>query len=97
MTKRTPPTYPAGWHVADETTLNGHAVTPGTELSIRGERGRFRFLRHITVDGGADWLDVYGGPKGAEQLRSFYPERVKTVHRLKTTDKALLAARKASK
>jgi hypothetical protein len=97
MTKRTPPAYPIRWKVTEETTLNGHHVTPGTELSVRGERGRFRFLRRIDNGNGADWIDVYGGPKGSEQLRSFYPERVKTVHRLKTTDKALVAARKASK
>ena len=89
--------YPPGWTVSETPTVNGHALEPGAELSIRGERGRFRFIRSITNDRGVEWLDVWGGPKGAPQLRSFYPDRVKTVHRIKTTDRALIEARKASK
>lgn len=97
MPRRRRPTLPADWIETTEIQLNGRDVTPGTELSIRGERGRFRFLKHVSrPERGIEWIDVYGGPKGSEQLRAFRPERIKTVHRLNTTGKNLLAERKAA-
>lgn len=88
-------TLPPDWMEATEITINGRHIQPGTELSIRGERGRFRFVKHVTrPERGIEWIDVWGGPKGSPQLRSFRPERVRRVHRLKTDPKALLAARK---
>jgi hypothetical protein len=27
-----------------------------------------------------EWVDVWGGPKGAENCRSFRPDRIKRVH-----------------
>lgn len=98
MPRRRPAPRPADWVESDEVTINGRTVTPGTELSIRGERGRFRFLRHVARPGRAvEWIDVWGGPKGSEHLRSFRPDRVRTVHRIPTTPKALLEARKEAK
>lgn len=86
------------WTTAFEITINGHTVTPGTELSIKGERGRFRFIKHVSrPDRGTEWIDVWGGPKHSPQLRSFRPDRVRTVHRINTTGKNLLKERKAAK
>lgn len=63
----------------------GFLVTRGTELSITGERGRFRFYEHVVTDKDAEWLTVIGGPGRGDhqtrQFRFFRPERVKTVHR----------------
>lgn len=97
MPRRFKPSTPPDWHESDHATVNGRHLTPGTEVSIRGERGRFRFLKRVTRDSGAEWLDFWGGPKKCEQWRSFRADRVKRVHRINTTPKALLEARKAAK
>jgi len=60
----------------------GRTLTPGVELTIAGERGRFKFIKHVT-SGGKEWIDVLGGKAGHEMIRSFRPDRVATVHRLK--------------
>lgn len=65
---------------ADTWTCHGRHVAKGTELSVRGARGRFRFQRYVVTAKG-EWIDVYGGPDGREMFRSFAPERVTTVHR----------------
>jgi hypothetical protein len=60
---------------------NGRNLVKGTELSIRDERGRFQFIRHVynpRLD--VEWIDVVGGPNGSKQYRSFNPQRVKRVH-----------------
>jgi len=67
------------WRYIDEMQINGRNVSKGTELKIKGERGRFRFVLFI-VTPKAEWLDVWGGPKGSECLRSFRLSKVKTVH-----------------
>lgn len=84
------------WEIVDELQINGRNVTPGTELKITGERGRFRFIKHV-INGEKEWIDVWGGPKGAESIRSFRPDRVKRVHYKNTTDKAMAAEYKAKK
>jgi hypothetical protein len=73
------------WEYIREIQINGRNVTPGTELKIKGERGRFRFMQVIKTPT-TEWIDVYGGPKGAECIRSFYLDRVKTVHYKNKTD-----------
>lgn len=78
---------------AAPTTANSEAVVrvrgrdlhPGTEVSISGERGRFRFIRATTTSTDRIVLDFIGGQPGHECWRSFYLERVKTVHRLNRT------------
>lgn len=82
--------------VTAEATLNGRRVTKGTELSVRGARGRYRFVKLVTTDAGIIWLDVWGGPRHHETMRSFRPDRVKTVHRIAKTPTNLLAARRAA-
>lgn len=64
---------------------SGRRVEAGTELSIVGERGRFRFVEHVLTPAGAEWISVVGGPRGVRTWRAFRPERVKRVHRLKAT------------
>ncbi|AVJ50816.1 hypothetical protein SEA_GEMMA_72 [Mycobacterium phage Gemma] len=65
--------------------VNDRKLEPGTEVSIKGERGRFRFVKATTTSQGKTVLDFIGGPAGHEQWRSFYPERVETVHRIART------------
>jgi hypothetical protein len=76
------------WEVATELQINGRNVEKGTELKIKGERGRFRFVKHVVAPSG-EWIDVWGGPKGSESLRSFRLERVSRVHYKNKTDQAL--------
>lgn len=68
------------WTVTAHARVNGRVLVPGRELTIRGERGRFRFVKHVRNDAtGREWIDVYGGVKGHETLRSFRPERIRAV------------------
>jgi len=76
------------WEVTTELQINGRYVKKGTELKIKGERGRFRFIQHIKT-AKAEWIDVWGGPKNAPSWRSFVPEKIARVHYKNTTDKAL--------
>jgi len=76
------------WEVTQEIQINGRYVEPGTELKIKGERGRFRFIKHVLTST-AEWIDVWGGPKNAQQWRSFRTDKVQRVHYKNTTDKAL--------
>lgn len=97
MARKLKKNLPADWHEHDHAEANGRRITPGTEVSIRGERGRFRFLKRVTRDSGAEWLDFWGGPKGCEAWRSFSADQVRRVHRINTTDKALAAQYKEKK
>lgn len=65
--------------------VHGRELQPGTEVSITGERGRYRFLGAKTTSSDRVVLDFIGGRAGHECWRSFYPERVKTVHRINQT------------
>ena len=76
------------WDVSTEMQINGRYVEPGTELKIKGERGRFRFMKHVVAVSG-EWIDVWGGPKGAESMRSFRTSKVARVHYKNKTDQAL--------
>ena len=100
MSKRKKPSVPAGpnpsagWEVVTEMQINGRNVSKGTELKIANERGRFRFVKYVKTEKGIEWVDVYGGPKGAECMRSFRLERIKTVHYKNKTDFHLAAEHK---
>lgn len=74
--------YPPDWRVAEYAYWNGRHIRPGTELSITGERGRFRFVKFVETPT-ATWIDVIGGKHNLS--RSFHPSRIKTVHRIKKT------------
>lgn len=87
------PTYVPPWEISSSAIINGRNLSPGTEVSIRGARGRFRFIKRVVNEDGVEWLDFWGGAKKHEAFRSFYPDRVRTVHRIKQTPQAMLAAR----
>jgi len=81
--RNTRPAVPAAWHVAEVARVRGQVLTPGRGLRIRGERGTFTFLRHVTNTAtGAEWIDVRDG-NGA--MRAFYADRVTRVLRPSTT------------
>jgi hypothetical protein len=95
MSRRKKLVPPPDWVVVEEVTINNRTITAGTEVSIEGERGRYRFMKKvIRPELGVEWLDFWGGPKGFEQWRSFPESRVKRVHRINTTGKNLLKERK---
>lgn len=73
------------FHCEPVVRVHGRDLEPGTEVSITGERGRFRFVRATTTSAERIVLDFIGGQAGHECWRSFYPERVKTVHRINRT------------
>jgi hypothetical protein len=68
--------YPAEWVVSEEMTVNKRNVVPGTEISFRGQKGRFRFIKHV-INGEHEWIDVMNN---SGQFRSFRPSEVKRVH-----------------
>ena len=84
------------WIISTEITINNRQVVKDTELKISGERGRFRFMKHVN-NNGIEWVDVWGGKKGSECIRSFRPDRIKTVHYKNTTDKNLVKIFKEKK
>lgn len=84
---KTPPRWDpsANWTRSEHFIAeSGRHLSPGTEVSIKGERGRFRFVSHTVTDKGVEWIDVVGGPKGCSQWRSFRPDRIKRVHTKRT-------------
>lgn len=85
----------ADWVEEYEMVVNGRSVARDTELKISGERGRFRFVKYVK-NGDSEWVDVWGGTKNYESLRSFRPSRIKTVHYKNKVGKNLLKARKAT-
>ena len=76
------------WEVTYEMQVNGRHVGVGTELKIQGERGRYRFVKHVKTSD-AEWIDVWGGPKHREQMRSFRSDKIARVHYKNTTQQAL--------
>jgi hypothetical protein len=78
-----PKPLPEGWVVETEVKINGRSVTPGTELSITGVRGRVFFVRQVTTPT-ACWIDVIT-PEPHKISRSFHLDKVKRVHRLDKT------------
>lgn len=82
------------WEVATEFRWNGRIIQPGTELSIRGETGRFRFIKYVKRPNGIEWIDTYGP---YDDFRSFRPDRIRRVHWKRKTPKGLLAERQEAK
>ena len=78
-----------------EIKINGREVKPRTELKIKGERVRFRFVKLVRKPS-TEWIDVWGGPSGREQMRSFRVDRVVRVHSKNKTGANLLAERRAA-
>lgn len=67
------------WKISETLKHNGRIIEKNTELSIRGESGRFLFIKHVKTPT-AEWIDVVGGKAQYKQFRSFRPEQIKTVH-----------------
>ena len=64
-----------------EAQINGRHMSPGTEFSVRGERGRFRFkCARVDEHGALRWITGIGGPAGHKTFRSFGPDRTFVVH-----------------
>ncbi|WP_218014417.1 DUF7246 family protein [Mycolicibacterium palauense] len=76
------------FHIPGRTTL-----IPGTEVSIQGKRGRYRFRYARKTSQGKDELTFVGGRLDGqgEKFVSVYPERVARVHR---TGKTLVSITK---
>lgn len=85
------------WVITESIMVNGRHVDAGTEVSIKDERGRFKFVRHVynpRLD--VEWVDVVGGTKGSRQYRSFRQDRIKRVHyknKMRLTSKELKEAK----
>lgn len=62
------------------TSARGRHLAVGTEFSVHGEPGRFRFAEHVVSPSGAEWVTAFGGPRKVNVCRSFRPERIKSVH-----------------
>lgn len=86
-----------GWEIQTEMQINGRYVKPGTELKITGWTGRYRFVKHVKTESGAEWVDVIGGPKGSEAFRSCLLSQIKRVHYKNTTYKNLAEEHKEKK
>ena len=96
VSKQKTKAHPDNWTVKNEIQVNGRTVVTGTELSITGEAGRFRFVKHVKTPT-AEWIDVVGGRKGYSVFRSFYVSRVKTVHWKNKTVENIVKDRKEEK
>jgi len=71
--KQQTPNASAHWVVNEEMMINNRHVARGTELSIYGQRGRFRFYKHV-LNEDKEWIDVIDKFKA---FRSFRVEDVK--------------------
>jgi hypothetical protein len=70
------------WTTTARWSTHGRTLVGGlTEVSIAGVSGRFVFRRHVSAPGDRAWIDVFGGRTGYQTIRSFRPDRIKTVHR----------------
>lgn len=82
------------WVFTTEIVINGKNISEGVELSIYGEVGRFRFIRHVTTEKGHEWIDVIGGPKGYNVYRSFKVDKIEIVYAKNKTDKNIIKEKK---
>ena len=62
-----------------EMQVGNRWLREGTEFSIRGVRGRLKFIRLVTTSAGAQWVDCLS----SNAFRSFQPLRVSRVHNAK--------------
>jgi hypothetical protein len=75
----------AAWErLTHHVSASGRHLGPGTEFSVHGEPGRFRFVEHVITPAGVEWITAHGGPRKVRVCRSFRPERIRRVHTKKT-------------
>ncbi|MFM8798704.1 MAG: hypothetical protein ACKODT_07085 [Fluviibacter sp.] len=67
-------------HPNGDIQINGRWLNIGSEVSVYGERGRFKYTGYTHSGAGKLILCFLGGKPGHELTRSFYAEKVKTVH-----------------
>jgi hypothetical protein len=89
--RRIPPIHDPSldWRRHETYQINGRVLVPGTEFSVHGEPGRFRFLYVIQTPAGATWVDGIGGRVKEPQWRSFRLNQIKTIHRIPKTRQSL--------
>lgn len=66
----------------EDVVANNRHLVPGVEVSISRERGRFRFVNASVTSAGKLVCNFVGGAANHEVFRSFYPERIRRVHRI---------------
>lgn len=54
-------------------------MAPGTELSVRGLTGGYRFIKEVRTPTSV-WIEVWGGRKNFEKIRMVDPANIRTVH-----------------
>lgn len=61
-----------------EYALDWSGLVPDDEFTVKGERGKFKFLRAVldAITKEILWIDCFGGANGRQKYRSFIPERV---------------------
>lgn len=68
------------WVISETIKHGGRIIEKNTELSIKGESGRFLFIKHVKTPD-CEWIDCIGGKNDRyKQFRSFRPDKIKTVH-----------------
>lgn len=69
---------------SDTYEFNGKTMVQGTEFKVSGEYGAtFRFHRHLVYADGREVIDCFGGPKNVTMWRSFRPDRITRITKLK--------------
>src|SRR5690606_39400808 len=74
----------AAWErLTHHVSASGRHLGPGTEFSVHGEPGRFRFVEHVITPAGVEWITAHGGPrKRSEEHTSELQSRENLVCRL---------------
>lgn len=68
---------PAGWTITTKYQgPTGRWLEPGSEVHISGERGRFKFVEHVSTPT-AEWVWVTDKDR---KSRAFVPSRISRVH-----------------
>jgi hypothetical protein len=85
MPKKAKPTEPVGppkgWVVCETFQMSPQVtLSKGDECRVKGEQGKFVFLRHVwNTNTNSEWVDVWGGSAGHSQWRSVRIERLKHI------------------
>lgn len=79
----TPVEPPKGWEITHSYQLSPQVTLyKGDECRIKGEQGKYRFIRHVintNLDSDSEWVDLWGGSHGHGQWRSIRPDCLKHI------------------